>query len=176
MKKDRNFHLMFVIVVLIALNIVQCTSSTKTITVKVPEKKGSFQTDTVIKHVQGKTIYKTKFKDSVIYVENEVNKDLVEQYTELQSEFDRYKLFLDAVKIQSYTNTFEDNYITAEVSGSVQGEVKSMALNYTLKARKVETKIKKKKFGIGMQLGITYMNDEITPYVGLGVSYNLIRF
>jgi len=103
-------------------------------------------------------------------------KILVEQYTELQSEFDRYKLFLDAVKIQSYTNTFEDNYITAEVSGSVQGEVKSMALNYTLKARKVETKIKKKKFGIGMQLGITYMNAEITPYVGLGVSYNLIRF
>ena len=64
----------------------------------------------------------------------------------------------------------------AEVTGSVQGEVKSMSLNYTLKARKVETKIKKKKFGIGFQLGITYINADITPYVVLGVSYNLIRF
>lgn len=35
---------------------------------------------------------------------------------------------------------------------------------------------KKKPFGVGLQVGITTDTKEVKPYVGVGVSYNLIRF
>jgi hypothetical protein len=60
----------------------QCSdeTKTKTITVEVPEKKGSFELDNDILQwpVNGKDsiIYKTQFKDSIIYIENKVDKKL----------------------------------------------------------------------------------------------------
>jgi len=35
---------------------------------------------------------------------------------------------------------------------------------------------KHKPFGIGVQAGATYQNNEVRPYIGGGVSYNFIRF
>lgn len=40
----------------------------------------------------------------------------------------------------------------------------------------LEVPKKPKPFGIGVQVGITTDTKEVKPYVGLGVSYNLIRF
>lgn len=35
---------------------------------------------------------------------------------------------------------------------------------------------KKKRFGVGAQVGMSYIDGNFTPYIGLGLSYNFIRF
>lgn len=40
----------------------------------------------------------------------------------------------------------------------------------------IDVKPKPKPFGIGMQVGATTDLKEVKPYIGVGVSYNLIRF
>ena len=47
-------------------------------------------------------------------------------------------------------------------------------VNYQDKIIKI--KPKPKRFGIGIQTGYGFTQDKITPYVGVGVSFNLIRF
>jgi len=184
MKINKSLILSFVIVILLVWNIKQCSEPTKTetITVEVPEKEGSFKLDNEILQwpVKGKDsiIYKTEFKDSIIYIENKVDLKLAKDYQALKSEFDRYKLFLEAIKIQNYSKTFEDNYFTATVTGEVQGEVLSMALDYKIKPRSIQTDIQVKnyRFVIGPQVGVAYTPDGFLPYLGLGLTYRLIRF
>ena len=184
MKIDKSLILSIAIVILLVCNIKQCSDPTKpkTITVEVPEKKGSFELDQNILQwpVKGKDsiIYKTNFKDSIIYIENKVDEKLAENYQALKSKFDRYKLFLEAIKIQQYSKTFEDDYFTATVTGEVQGELKSMAFDYTIKPRAIQTDIKVKnyRFVIGPSVGMTYSADGFSPYLGVGLTYRLIRF
>lgn len=47
-------------------------------------------------------------------------------------------------------------------------------INYQEKIIKI--KPKPKRFGIGIQTGYGFTSDKITPYVGVGVSFNLVRF
>jgi hypothetical protein len=180
----KSLILSIAIVILLVWNIKQCSepTKTKTITVEVPAKKGSFELDEKILHLPVKRkdsiIYKTQFKDSIIYIENKVNDKLAEDYQALKSEFVRYKLFLEAIKIQNYSKTFEDDYFTATVTGEVQGELKSMAFDYTIKSRSIETDIEVRnyRFVIGPQVGVAYTADGFTPYLGVGLTYRLIRF
>jgi len=97
----------------------------------------------------------------------------------LKSEFDRYKLFLNAIRIQNYSKTFEDSYFSATVTGGVQGEVQSMAFDYKIKSRRIktDTEVKNYRFGIGPQVGMNYtLLGGFTPYIGVGLTYTLIRF
>jgi hypothetical protein len=184
MKIDKSLILSFAIVILLVFNIKQCSepTKTKTITVEVPAKEGSFELDENILQwtLKGNDsiIYRTESKDSIIYIENKVNDKLAEDYQALKSEFVRYKLFLDAIKIQNYSKTFEDDYFTGTVSGEVQGELKSMAFNYTIKTRNIQTDIQAKnyRFVIGPQVGVAYTADGFLPYLGVGLTYRLIRF
>jgi|GEM_PF-3420342 hypothetical protein len=184
LKLNKSLILSIAIVILLVCNIKQCSEPTKTetITVEVPEKKGSFELDDNILQspIKGKDsiIYRTKFKDSIIYIENKVDEKLAEDYQALKSEFDRYKLFLEAIKIQKYSKTFEDDYFAGTVSGEVQGELKSMAFDYTIKHRSMQTDIQVRnyRFVIGPQVGVTYTADGFTPYLGVGLTYRLIRF
>jgi len=184
LKLNKSLILSIAIVILLVWNIKQCSepTKTKTITVELPEKKGSFELDDNILQwpVKGKDsiIYRTESKDSIIYIENKVNDKVAEDYQALKSEFDRYKLFLDAIKIQKYSKTFKDDYFTATVTGEVQGELKSMAFDYNIKPRAIQTDIKVKnyRFVIGPSVGMTYSADGFSPYLGLGLTYRLIRF
>ena len=184
MKIDKSLILSFVIVILLVWNIKQCSEPTKTetITVEVPEKKGSFELDNNILQwpvkMKDSIIYQDKFKDSIIYIENKVNLKLAKDYQALKSEFDRYKLFLEVIKIQNYSKTFKDDYFTATISGEAQGEVLSMALDYKIKPRSIKTNIQVKnyRFVIGPQVGVSYTPDGFLPYLGMGLTYRLIRF
>ena len=184
MKINKSLILSFVIVILLVWNIKQCTDPTKpkTITVEVPAKEGSFKVDSNILQwpVKGKDsiIYRTKFKDSIIYIENKVDEKLAKDYQALKYEFDRYKLFLEAIKIQNFSKTFEDDYFIGTVTGEVQGEVKSMAFDYTIKPRSMQTDIQVRnyRFVIGPQVGVAYTPDGFSPYLGVGLTYRLIRF
>jgi len=181
MKIDKTLILSIVIVLLIILNIKQWSDpyKTETISVKVPEKKGSFKFSYDVLQFPIKQEDSIVYKDSIIYIKNKVNIKLAEDYKNLKSEFDRYKLFLNAIRIQNYSKTFEDSYFSATVTGGVQGEVQSMAFDYKIKSRRIktDTEVKNYRFGIGPQVGMNYtLLGGFTPYIGVGLTYTLIRF
>jgi hypothetical protein len=53
-----------------------------------------------------------------------------------------------------------------------------MAFDYTIKPRNIQTDIEVRnyRFVIGPQVGVTYTADGFSPYLGVGLTYRLIRF
>lgn len=133
----------------------------KKITVTIPEKKGSFQTDVVEnKPVTIETVkYLTKFVKS--NSDNKENEFLQSEITRLIAENERlsssYKnasdslkqaLYDKAIQLNIYTKTFEDTVVKIDISGLVRGEVQNMISNYTIKEQKVKITPKQTVFRV----------------------------
>lgn len=71
----------------------------------------------------------------------------------------------------------DDRYEVFAVVKSKKIKLNELEGVFTLKKNEI-TPVKKLRWGIGAQLGATYEygNRRIMPYVGLGLSYNIIRF
>ena len=78
------------------------------------------------------------------------------------------------------TKVYQDSTYTAQISGSADCQldwIETYAKEVVREVYITETiKEKPKKFGLGLQLGYTYMNGKWQPYVGGGISWNFIRF
>ena len=86
-------------------------------------------------------------KDSVkVYVP--INKYLFEEYSKYRIEASGYEVSLD--KIEIYPTTM-----------------------YKTKTKIIKTK---PKLGIGLQVGYGISNNNISPYIGIGITYNIITF
>ena len=123
----------------------------KKITVTIPEKKGSFQTDVVEnKPVTIETVkYLTKFVKS--NPDNKENEFLQSEITRLLAENEKLSssyqnandslkqaLYDKAIQLNIYSKTFEDTVVKIDISGLVRGEVQNMISNYTIKEQKVK--------------------------------------
>jgi len=122
-------------------------------------KNGSFKTDTVIQHktLPGKTIT-VKGKEVIVYKNNEINKELALEnynlqiaYINAKDSLEKEKLYKAAITLKSFNQPFENDNFKANVSGIVQGEVKSMKFDYELK----KLPIKEIKFRMLLGGGIT---------------------
>jgi len=122
-------------------------------------KNGSFKTDTIIKHktLPGKTIT-VKGKEVIVYKNNEINKELALEnynlqiaYINAKDSLEKEKLYKTAIELKSFNQPFENDNFKANVSGIVQGEVKSMQFDYELK----KLPIKETKFRMLLGGGIT---------------------
>lgn len=91
------------------------------------------------------TIYidRWRVKDSIITVKlkNPVNDSLAVAYKNATDEIERYKLYLQSIQIKKYSQVFDDEYLNLTVFGDVQGDIKKMGLDYTLKERTVKSKV-----------------------------------
>ena len=108
--------------------------------VSIPTK-GTFKTDTIIKHetLPGKIIT-VKGKELVVYKNNEVNKELAIEnynlqiaYTNATDSIERLKMYIDAIQLKRFEKTFENDNFKANFKGIVQGEVKELQLDYEIK-------------------------------------------
>lgn len=168
-----------------------CTEpvKTKTITVEVPAKNGSLQSKTQPKHkpididrlaqsIKDTMSPRIKIIRETVPVAQKKNDSLLNAYNSLKSEFERYKLFQNFISTKSFNQKFQDKYLSASVSGVVRGEVESINLDYTIKPRQIKTDIEVKNYRwvIGPQVGVSYINQNLSPYIGLGLSYRVIRF
>jgi hypothetical protein len=88
------------------------------------------------------------------------NKGLTEYFNEA-SDSVRLLMYQRAVELKTFAHTFENDTIKATTSGIVQGEVKSIKLDYTIKPQTIEIPKPKEKvfsllagggFGIDTQL------------------------
>jgi len=103
--------------------------------------KGSFKTDTIIKHVPIKVdVIKVKGKDVIIYKNNEINKELALEnynlqiaYINAKDSLEKEKLYNTAISLKSFKQPFENENFKANVSGIVQGELKELKFDYEIK-------------------------------------------
>lgn len=129
--------------------------------------KGTFKTDTIIKHetLPGKIIT-VKGKEVIIYKNNEINKELALEnynlqiaYINAKDSLEREKLYKNAIELKSFNQPFENDNFKANVSGIVQGEVKELQLDYEIK--NVPEKVVKFRLLAGLGINTDAVNANL---------------
>lgn len=183
-KKD--FVLSIVIGALIAaLFIKSCENPTvkETITVEVPESKGTFK---AVKPEQ-KPLNHIVDVNKKVFGQNLSNKELeywkaeAERLFKENQEMDQVfmnandslqqLLYKNAISIKAFNHKFDNDTLSATVKGLVRGEVQSIKLDYTIKKRTVELpKPKEVKFRMlaGVEVGNTKQFNDFSVKANVG--------
>jgi hypothetical protein len=125
----------------------------------VPEVKGKFEAKKPVnvpigqKVSKGKTVYKENPIDLKLITENE---KLKQDFAKETDSLKKVIAYNKAVQLNKFSTKFEDENLLLNIDGIVQGEVKEITPNYTIKEKKVEVqKPKETVFRLlgGMELG-----------------------
>ena len=125
------------------------------------EVKGKIETKTKIVHVPITKVRIDTIKDKNLARQIE---QLLEQNNQMQLEFakidsiDRAKAYAKATQINEFKQSFDDKYISGSILGEVQGEVKRMSIDYTIKKQVVEINAPKAKISV---LGGVFIANDI---------------
>ena len=96
------------------------------------------------------------------YYVNQIDK-LFDENNKMQLEFlkmdslSKIEAYNKAIQINAFKQSFDDNYINAQVTGEVAGEVKQMRLDYTIKPQELKVDAPKPKNNL--YLGINVANN-----------------
>ena len=132
--------------------------------VTVPEVKRKFDTK-VPNHTPAKWPEKDqnkpiiKWNEKEIKVENPINIKLAEQYVMAKDSIERLNLYLKSIRLNQFSKSFEDDNIKIDINGIVQGEVKEVTPNYTIKERKLEVPVQAKETTFRVLAGIEVGNN-----------------
>lgn len=152
-----------------------CSNKEKAVTsttVTVPETKGSFEAkkpnhQPIVINANNPAQMQS---GSIMTIENPVDAQLILENEKLKNDFAKandsiQKLqFAKAVQLFNFNSKFEDENISMNIDGIVQGEVKQLTPTYTIKEKKVEVPVKSKETAFrvlaGMEVGNnTALND-----------------
>ena len=84
-------------------------------------------------------------------------------------------LLRDTLYLPIEQKVYKDSNYTAWVSG-YHPKLDSIYIRENTLIKEVKNVYKPKRWGIGLQLGYGYNGLNVAPYVGVGVSYNFIKF
>lgn len=139
---DKAFKIIITILLVVLIILMnKCNRPTAPVTKYVTkEVKGTFTAvkpvhDTIIKRITIKN-EEDKFLQGQIDALIAENKALQQFYNEASDSL-KTALFNKAIELKSFNQTFEDSLIKSDVSGIVQGEVKSLKLDYIIKPRTI---------------------------------------
>lgn len=108
---------------------------------KLPKRQGHFEARVPV-HKQTDTLYLYKWRGSTdtleVQVENPLNDSLLNAYGAAKDSLERFKMFAEAIGLRDFSQVFEDSNITVNASGVVQGVVKSLEIEYTIKEKEQE--------------------------------------
>lgn len=141
----------------------------------------------VTKEIKGSIVTKEKvinvpivrtIKDTAgsgFYV-NQIDK-LFEENNKMQLEFlkmdslQQIQAYNKAIEINAFKQSFDDNYINAQVSGEVMGNVKQMRLDYTIKPQelKVDAPKPKNNLYLGVNVANTLQLNKPLFSAGIGI-------
>ena len=151
--------------------------STAVAKIEIPEQKGSFE----LQFPLHDTIQITKYLPKIDKSNNDkLKQDILGLIFENQKLKDSFKLKIPeqkiisydkAIELKSFSSTFEDSVIKIKINGIVQGEVKQVASNYTIKAKQVIFTPKETVFRLlgGLEVGNNKQLDNFTAKALLGV-------
>lgn len=79
------------------------------------------------------------------------------------------------IEVKHYSDTLAETAISFDVTG-FRCELNNLYVHNFLNVPTQEKAVKTNRFGLGLQLGVGLSNDKFTPYIGVGLNYNLIQF
>jgi hypothetical protein len=143
------------VLLLIVLTVKGCSNSDvepQIVKVEIPEVKGDFEskkpTHEPIVNPSNSTPLK---KGETIYKENPIDKKLIAENEKLKTDYalasDSVKQlkFDKAIQLNKFSTDFEDENLILNINGIVQGEVKEITPNYTIKKKTIEVAVKQKE-------------------------------
>lgn len=148
--------------------------STVTAKVTVPEVKGKFEAKKPVNNPIGQKVSKVKTN----YIKNPIEPKLLAENEKLKQDFAKAndsikKLqFAKAVQLNEFSSDFEDENVVININGIVQGEVKEITPNYTIKEKKVEVPVKPKETVFRLLGGLELGNN--TKLDGFAAKANLM--
>lgn len=118
-----------------------------------------YKIDTIL--VSNPIPYEVKVVDTLFLVDSLVIRDTI----------------LDTIILPIEQKTYKDSNYVAYVSGYTP-KLDSINVYNRIETKyiTIENKYKAKRWGLGIQAGYGLYKDGFTPYVGIGISYNLINF
>lgn len=106
------------------------------------------------------------------------NDSLLKAYKELESEFDRLKLFQSFISTKSFKKDFKNDDLKIGISGVVRGKIESIGIDYfEIKEREKEFEYeipKPDNWHLGPYLGYDLINQKAS--FGVSVTYSIISF
>ena len=99
------------------------------------------------------------YKDSLIITENPFNKELADKYINLESETERLKEYIKSIEVRKYKIPFENDTIKIVGDVEVQGELRSLKYNWTIKERKLDIPVNLKKPTMNLLFGGSVSNS-----------------
>lgn len=150
-----------------------CSRSTTTQKVIIPEKVGSFE--------KADTVIVTKTKDSVIWkqtilkTENPVNKKMAAELIEALKYKDSVKvlkMYLEAIQERDGTYVYDNKDLKLEIATKTRGEILSIKPSYTIKEREETVTVKQKETifalygGVGVSNTIEFNNPSLQAEMG----------
>ena len=160
MNSNIKYIIIGIIILIISFFIGRWTSpkETKIIKVTIPEVSGK---SPIV--INPKPIISIKdslvYKDTIIYTENPLDKELINRYVKLESEKDKLIAYLNSIQIRKYKIPFENDSIKIVGDVEVQGELRSLKYNWTIKERKLDIPVNLKKPTMNLLFGGSVSNS-----------------
>ena len=160
MNSNIKYIIIGIIILIISFFIGRWTSpiETKIIKVTIPEVSGK---SPIV--INPKPIISIKdslvYKDTIIYTENPLDKELINRYVKLESEKDKLIAYLNSIQIRKYKIPFENDTIKIIGNVEVQGELKSLNYDWTIKQKTLNIPIEIKKPTMNLLLGGSVSNS-----------------
>jgi hypothetical protein len=168
----KKFIYQIIIIVLLFVIFIQRSCSNKVLPsvqnteVIIPAQHGSFNAlkpikvhDTIIKD-------SIVFKDKKITIVNPLDKQLVVDYLKAKDSIQKLHLFMNAVKINKYSQNFDNKDINLTVEAESVGTINYIKPTYTIKEKKVEVSVPVKQTVFALYTGVeTYNNASLSNFV-----------
>lgn len=147
------------------------------ITITVPKIEGEMDRQEPSYVPPPDTVYVTKWwtaeREIKIETQNPVNDSLATAYQNVKDSLERYKLYLNAIQIRKFKNTFEDENLDLTITGEVQGELRYLKPDYTIKEQQLEipdpTKKTYLRFLVGAEIQSSVNLEGLNFSAGVGV-------
>lgn len=160
MNSNIKYIIIGIIILIISFFIGRWTSPTETKIVKVtiPESSGK---SPIIINPEPLIQFKDTliYKDSLIVTENPFNKELADKYINLESETERLKEYIKSIEVRKYKIPFENDTIKIVGDVEVQGELRSLKYNWTIKERKLDIPVSLKRPTMNLLFGGSVSNS-----------------
>ena len=160
MNLNIKYTIIGILILILSFFIGRWTSpiETKTVKVTIPELSGK---SPIVINPKPLIQFKDSlvYKDSLIITENPFNKDLADKYINLESETERLKEYIKSIEVIKYKIPFENDSIKIIGNIEVQGELKSLNYDWTIKQKILDIPIEIKKPTMNLLLGGSVSNS-----------------
>ena len=163
----KSFPYLIIVALIVFIFFKDCSNSPDPVIIKTPEIKGKFEAKKpvhvpIVNEPIGQNLSKNEKPKQIIKTIIIENDSLLKSYERENDSLKKLLMFKKAIQLNTFRSKFEDDNILLNITGIVQGEVKEIKPNYTIKSKEITVKQKEVKFRMlaGLEVGNTLLFDK----------------